>query len=172
MTRELVFIHGRAQQRKDSAALKAEWLEALDDGLSKSVLRLPIPTTSVRFPYYGDTLIQFVGGKTPTEAAEVIIRGGPPGTTPEEAIMREMITSVPLIVDAGVGTASDAALAMELGADAVLMNTAIAAAEDSEKMARAMKAGIEAGRLAWESGRMPKKLYASASSPLVGVVGS
>jgi thiazole synthase len=87
-------------------------------------------------------------------------------------IMREMITAVPLIVDAGVGTASDAALAMELGADAVLMNTAIAAADDSVKMARAMKAGIEAGRLAWEAGRMPKKLYASASSPLVGVVGS
>jgi thiazole synthase len=86
-------------------------------------------------------------------------------------IMREMITAVPLIVDAGVGTASDAALAMELGADAVLMNTAIAAAEDAVKMARAMKAGIEAGRLAWESGRMPKKLYASASSPLVGLVG-
>src|SRR3954454_25272087 len=87
-------------------------------------------------------------------------------------IMREMITEVPLIVDAGVGTASDAALAMELGADAVLMNTAIAAAEDAVKMALAMKAGIEAGRLAWEAGRMAKKLYASASSPLVGVVGS
>jgi thiazole synthase len=87
-------------------------------------------------------------------------------------IMREMVTAVPLIVDAGVGTASDAALAMELGADAVLMNTAIAAAEDAVKMARAMKAGIEAGRLAWEAGRMAKKLYASASSPLVGVVGS
>jgi len=87
-------------------------------------------------------------------------------------IMREMITEVPLIVDAGVGTASDAALAMELGADAVLMNTAIAAADDSVKMARAMKAGVEAGRLAWEAGRMPRKLYASASSPLVGVVGS
>ena len=87
-------------------------------------------------------------------------------------ILREMITAVPLIVDAGVGTASDAALAMELGADAVLMNTAIAAADDSVKMARAMKAGIEAGRLAWEAGRMPRKLYASASSPLAGVVGS
>ena len=87
-------------------------------------------------------------------------------------IMREMITEVPLIVDAGVGTASDAALAMELGADGVLMNTAIAAADDAVKMARAMKAGVEAGRLAWEAGRMPKKLYASASSPLAGVVGS
>ncbi len=87
-------------------------------------------------------------------------------------ILREQITSVPLIVDAGVGTASDAAIAMELGADGILMNTAIAAADDSEKMARAMKLGVEAGRLAYESGRMPKKLYAAASSPLAGVVGS
>jgi thiazole synthase len=86
-------------------------------------------------------------------------------------IMREMITEVPLIVDAGVGTASDAAIAMELGADGVLMNTAIAAADDSVKMALAMKAGVEAGRLAYEAGRMPKKLYATASSPLSGVVG-
>jgi thiazole synthase len=87
-------------------------------------------------------------------------------------ILREMIVEVPLIVDAGVGTASDAAIAMELGADGVLMNTAIAAAEDAEKMARAMKLAVEAGRLAFESGRMPKKLYATASSPLAGVVGS
>jgi thiazole synthase len=86
-------------------------------------------------------------------------------------IMREMITEVPLIIDAGVGTASDAAIAMELGADAVLMNTAIAAADDSERMARAMKLAVEAGRLAFEAGRMEKKLYASASSPLAGVVG-
>jgi thiazole synthase len=87
-------------------------------------------------------------------------------------ILREMITQVPMIVDAGVGTASDAAIAMELGADGVLMNTAIAAADDSLKMARAMKLAVEAGRLAYESGRMPRKLYASASSPVTGVVGS
>src|SRR6266446_2674807 len=85
-------------------------------------------------------------------------------------IMRETVTAVPLIVDAGVGTASDAAVAMELGADGVLMNTAIAEAEDAEKMARAMKLAVEAGRLAYEAGRMPKRLYASASSPLSGVV--
>jgi thiazole synthase len=87
-------------------------------------------------------------------------------------ILREQITSVPMIVDAGVGTASDAAIAMELGADGILMNTAIAAAEDAEKMALAMKLAVEAGRLAYEAGRMPKKLYAAASSPLAGVVGS
>src|SRR5579864_4903282 len=86
-------------------------------------------------------------------------------------ILREIITTVPLIVDAGVGTASDAAIAMELGADGVLMNTAIAEAEDAEKMARAMKLAVEAGRLAYESGRMQKRLYASASSPLAGAVG-
>src|SRR6516164_4928990 len=86
-------------------------------------------------------------------------------------IFREMITEVPVIVDAGVGTASDAAIAMELGADGVLMNTAIAAAEDSVKMAQAMKLAVESGRLAYEAGRMERKLYASASSPLTGVVG-
>jgi len=85
-------------------------------------------------------------------------------------ILREMITEVPLIVDAGVGIASDAALAMELGYDGVLMNTAIAEAQDSEKMAVAMKLAVEAGRLAYLAGRMPKRLYASASSPLEGVV--
>jgi thiazole synthase len=85
-------------------------------------------------------------------------------------ILRETITAVPMIVDAGVGTASDAAVAMELGADGVLLNTAIAAAQDSGKMAAAMKLGVEAGRLAFQAGRMPKKLYASASSPLDGVV--
>jgi thiazole synthase len=86
-------------------------------------------------------------------------------------IMREMITQVPLIVDAGVGTASDAAIAMELGADGILMNTAVAAAQEPEKMALAMKLAVEAGRLAYEAGRMEKRLYASASSPLAGVVG-
>jgi thiazole synthase len=87
-------------------------------------------------------------------------------------ILREQITSVPMIVDAGVGTASDAAIAMELGADGILMNTAIAAADDAGKMAFAMKLAVEAGRLAYEAGRMPRKLYAAASSPLAGVVGS
>jgi thiazole synthase len=85
-------------------------------------------------------------------------------------IIREMITEAPLIVDAGVGTASDAAIAMELGADGVLMNTAIAEAEDAVKMATAMRFAVQAGRLAYESGRMPKRLYATASSPITGLV--
>jgi thiazole synthase len=85
-------------------------------------------------------------------------------------ILREMITEVPLILDAGVGTASDAAIAMELGADAVLMNTGIACAEDSGLMAEAMKHAVIAGRQAYLAGRMSKKLYATASSPLEGAI--
>ena len=85
-------------------------------------------------------------------------------------ILRERVTEVPLIVDAGVGTASDAAVAMELGADAILMNTAIAEAQDAVLMAEAMRDAVSAGRKAFLAGRMPKKLYASASSPLAGVV--
>ena len=85
-------------------------------------------------------------------------------------ILRERITEVPLIVDAGVGTASDATIAMELGFDGVLLNTAIASAEDSEQMALAMKLAVESGRHAHLAGRMEKKLYATASSPLAGIV--
>jgi thiazole synthase len=84
-------------------------------------------------------------------------------------ILRERITEVPLIVDAGVGTASDAALAMEMGADGVLMNTAIAAASNPVLMAEAMQHAVLAGRQAFIAGRMPKKLYATASSPLEGI---
>lgn len=77
--------------------------------------------------------------------------------------------SVPVIVDAGVGTASDAGIAMELGCDAVLMNTGIAGAQDPVAMAEAMKLAVQAGRLAYRAGRIPKKLYATASSPLEGI---
>jgi thiazole synthase len=83
-------------------------------------------------------------------------------------ILREMITEVPLIVDAGVGTASDATVAMELGADGVLMNTAIAGANDPGAMAEAMNHAVKAGRLAFKAGRIQRKLYATASSPLEG----
>ena len=85
-------------------------------------------------------------------------------------LVREAV-KVPVIVDAGVGTASDATIAMELGADGVLMNTAIALAQDPVKMASAMKKAVEAGREAFLAGRMPRRMYASASSPLDGVVG-
>jgi thiazole synthase len=79
--------------------------------------------------------------------------------------------TVPVIVDAGVGTASDAAMAMEMGCDGVLMNTAIAGAKDPILMAEAMRLGIEAGRKAFLAGRIPKKLYATATSPLEGILG-
>jgi thiazole synthase len=109
-------------------------------------------------------------------ASAVMPLGAPIGSgmgiqnTANIRILREMITDVPLIVDAGVGTASDAAIAMELGADAVLMNSGIAHAQDPVLMAEAMKHAVIAGRAAYLAGRMPKKLYATASSPLEGVV--
>ena len=86
-------------------------------------------------------------------------------------LLIEAIPEIPVIVDAGVGTASDAAIAMELGADGVLMNTGIAGARDPVAMARAMRLAVEAGRLAYEAGRIEKKPYATASSPETGRVG-
>ncbi len=86
--------------------------------------------------------------------------------------IREIVKSVPVIVDAGVGTASDAALAMELGVDGILMNTAIAEAQDPLKMAAAMKLATDAGRMAYLAGRMPKRGHAQASSPVQGTIGS
>jgi thiazole synthase len=87
-------------------------------------------------------------------------------------LILEEITDLPVIVDAGVGTASDVAVTMEMGADGVLLNTAIAGARDPVKMARAMRQAMEAGRLAYEAGRIPRKAYASASSPVDGMIQS
>lgn len=75
MTRQLVFVHGRAQENKDSIALKAEWLDALSEGLKKNGLRLPVAESDVRFPYYGDTLFDLVDRKAPDEAAKIVVRG-------------------------------------------------------------------------------------------------
>ena len=128
----------------------------------------------VVLPYTNDDLVTALR-LVDAGAAAVMPLGAPIGSGmgiqnfSSMRILREKITSVPLILDAGVGTASDAALAMELGADGVLMNTGIAAAQQPEKMAAAMKHAVIAGRLAYLAGRMPKKLYASASSPLEGV---
>ena len=110
-------------------------------------------------------------------AAAVMPLGAPIGSglgiqNPNNIRIIKEQAKVPVIVDAGVGTASDAAVAMELGADGVLMNTAIAGAADPVAMARAMKLAVEAGRLAFLAGRIPRKSYATASSPLQGVVGS
>ena len=87
-------------------------------------------------------------------------------------IMREQLPDATIIVDAGVGVPSDAAIAMELGADAILMNTAIAESRDPAQMATAMRLAVEAGRLGHLAGRMPKRLYASASSPIEGAIGA
>src|SRR3954466_1796890 len=110
-------------------------------------------------------------------AAAVMPLGAPIGSglgiqNPNNIRIIKAQAGVPVIVDAGVGTASDATVAMELGADAVLMNTAIALAQDPVAMARAMRLGVEAGRLAYRAGRIARKAYASASSPLDGTIAS
>jgi thiazole synthase len=114
-------------------------------------------------PYTSDDIV-FAKRLIDAGAAAVMPLGAP-----NLRILRELITEVPLIVDAGVGTASDAAVAMELGFDAVLMNTAIAAAKDPLLMAEAMQHAVLAGRQAFLAGRMQRKLYATASSPLEGI---
>jgi thiazole synthase len=126
-------------------------------------------------PYTSDDIV-FAKRLLDAGASAIMPLGAPIGTglgmqnVASFRILREMITGVPLIVDAGVGTASDAAIAMELGADAVLMNTGIAGAQEPVLMAEAMKNAVIAGRQAYLAGRMEKKLYATASSPLEGVV--
>ena len=146
-----------------------------DNEQTLEAARVLVKEGFVVLPYFTDDLIM----------AKKLLDAGCPAVMPLAApigsglgvqnpanlrIMREQLPDATIIVDAGVGTASDAAIAMELGADAVLMNTAIAEARDPEKMAEAMKLAIEAGRLAYLAGRMDKRLYASASSPLPGVV--
>jgi thiazole synthase len=147
-----------------------------NEGLLEAT-RVLVKEGFVVLPYTNDDLVN-ARKLIDAGAAAVMPLAAPIGSglgiqnTTNLRILRETIQEVPLIVDAGVGTASDAAIAMELGFDGVLMNTAIAEAEDSEKMAAAMKLAVEAGRLAYLAGRMPKKLYASASSPVSGMVGN
>ncbi|MDQ3474127.1 MAG: thiazole synthase [Acidobacteriota bacterium] len=146
-----------------------------DNEQTLEAARVLVKEGFVVLPYFTDDLIM----------AKKLLDAGCPAVMPLAApigsglgvqnpanlrIMREQLPDATIIVDAGVGTASDAAIAMELGADAVLMNTAIAEARDPAQMAEAMKLAIEAGRLAYLAGRMNKRLYASASSPLSGVV--
>ena len=126
-------------------------------------------------PYTSDDIV-FAKRLVDAGASAVMPLGAPIGSglgiqnAANIRILREMITGVPLILDAGVGTASDAAIAMELGVDAVLMNTGIAAAHDPVLMAEAMKHSVLAGRQAYVAGRMEKKLYATASSPVENIV--
>jgi thiazole synthase len=125
-------------------------------------------------PYTTDDIV-FARRLIDAGAAAVMPLGAPIGSglglqnTANIQILRELITEVPLIIDAGVGTASDAALAMELGADAVLVNSCIAHAGNPVLMAEAMQHAVLAGRQAFIAGRMPRKLYATASSPLEGI---
>jgi thiazole synthase len=143
-------------------------------GLLEATIKL-VKEGFVVLPYTNDDLV--VAKKLiDAGAAAVMPLGAPIGSgmgiqNPANLrILREKITSVPLIVDAGVGTASDAAVAMELGADGVLMNTAIAEAQDTVLMAEAMRQAVEAGRKACLAGRIQKRLYAAASSPLGGML--
>jgi thiazole synthase len=146
-----------------------------DNEQTLEAARILVKEGFVVLPYFNDDLIM----------AKKLLDAGCPAIMPLAApigsglgvqnpanlrIMREQLPDATIIVDAGVGTASDASIAMELGADAVLMNTAIAEAIDPGKMAEAMKLAIQAGRLAYLAGRMQKRLYASASSPITGVL--
>src|SRR5260221_5931397 len=146
-----------------------------DNEQTLEAARILVKDGFVVLPYFSDDLIM----------AKKLLDAGCPAVMPlaapigsglgvqnpaNLAIMREQVPDATIIVDAGVGVPSDAAIAMELGADAILMNTAIAEARDSEQMATAMKLAVQAGRLAYLSGRMSKRLYASASSPIEGAI--
>jgi thiazole synthase len=146
-----------------------------DNEQTLEAARVLVKEDFVVLPYFTDDLIM----------AKKLLDAGCPAVMPLAApigsglgvqnpanlrIMREQLPDATIIVDAGVGTASDAAIAMELGADAILMNTAIAEAENAAQMAEAMKLAVKSGRLAYLAGRMPKRLYASASSPLHGAI--
>src|SRR2546422_5662012 len=166
-------------------ALSTEWikLEVIgdqttlfpDNEQTLSAARVLVKEGFIVLPYFTDDLIM----------AKKLLDAGCPAVMPLAApigsglgiqnptnlrIMREQLPNATIIVDAGVGTASDTTIALELGADAILMNTAIAEAQDQEKMAPPLKYALGAGRLTYGSGRIPKRLYASASSPLSGVV--
>ena len=146
-----------------------------DNEATLAATRILVKEGFTVLPYFSDDLIM-AKKLIDAGAAAVMPLAAPIGSglgiqNPNNLrILREQITEVPLIVDAGVGTASDACFAMELGIDGILMNTAIAEAEQPGEMAEAMKLAVQAGRIAYQAGRMPKRLYASASSPLLGVV--
>lgn len=146
-----------------------------DNEQTLEAARILVKEDFVVLPYFNDDLIMAkklldVGCAAIMPLAAPIGSGLGVQNPANLRIMLEQLPGATIIVNAGVGTASDAAIAMELGADGVLMNTAIAEAKDPAKMATAMKLAIEAGRLAYVAGRMSKRLYASASSPLQGVI--
>jgi len=146
-----------------------------DNEATLEATRILVKEGFTALPYFNDDLIM-AKKLIDAGAAAVMPLAAPIGSglgiqNPNNLrIMREQINEVPIIVDAGVGTASDACFAMELGVDGILMNTTIAEAENPGEMAEAMKLAVESGRLAHLAGRMAKRLYASASSPMTGVI--
>jgi thiazole synthase len=177
--------HAIRTARLAREALDTEWikLEVIgdqttllpDNEQTLEAAKVLVKEGFVVLPYFTDDLIM----------AKKLLDAGCPAVMPLAApigsgmgvqnpsnlrIMREQLPDATIIVDAGVGVPSDAAIAMELGADAILMNTAIAESPDPASMATAMKLAVEAGRLAYSAGRMPKRLYASASSPIEGAI--
>lgn len=179
--------HAVRTARLAREALETDWvkLEVIGDAVTLlpdneqtlEAARILVKEGFIVLPYFSDDLIM----------AKKLLDAGCPAVMPLASpigsgmgvqnpsnlrIMREQLPDATIIVDAGVGVPSDAAIAMELGADGILMNTAVAEAGDPEKMAEAMKLAVEAGRLAYVAGRMPKRLYASASSPIHGAINS
>ena len=177
--------HAIRTARLAREALETDWikLEVIgdqttllpDNEQTLAAARTLVKEGFIVLPYFSDDLIM----------AKKLLDAGCPAVMPLAApigsgmgvqnpsnlrIMREQLPDATIIVDAGVGVPSDASLAMELGADAILMNTAIAESPNPEQMAAAMKLAVEAGRLAYLAGRMPKRLYASASSPIQGAI--
>ncbi|WP_406944151.1 thiazole synthase [Halobacillus sp. SY10] len=152
-------------------------------GCDKTLLPDPIETLKATeelikegftvLPYTSDDVV--LARRLEELGAHAVMPGASPIGSGQGIINRENLrfiieqSTVPVIVDAGIGSPADAAQAMELGADGVLLNTAVSAAEDPVKMAEAMKLAIEAGRLGYEAGRIPKKRYATASSPMEGM---
>lgn len=177
--------HAIRTARLAREALETDWikLEVIGDPITLlpdneqtlEAARVLVGEGFIVLPYFTDDLIM----------AKKLLDAGCPAVMPLAApigsgmgvqnpsnlrIMREQLPDATIIVDAGVGVPSDAAIAMELGADAILMNTAIAESRDPGSMATAMKLAVAAGRLAYLAGRMPKRLYASASSPIEGAI--
>ncbi|MCC6327115.1 MAG: thiazole synthase [Acidobacteria bacterium] len=177
--------HAIRTARLAREALETDWikLEVIGDPITLlpdneqtlEAARVLVNEGFIVLPYFTDDLIM----------AKKLLDAGCPAVMPLAApigsgmgvqnpanlkIMREQLPDATIIVDAGVGVPSDAAIAMELGADAILMNTAIAESREPAQMATAMRLAVEAGRLAYLAGRMPKRLYASASSPIDGAI--
>ena len=177
--------HAIRTARLAREALETDWikLEVIGDQVTLlpdneqtlEAAKVLVKDGFIVLPYFTDDLIM----------AKKLLNAGCPAVMPLAApigsgmgvqnpsnlrIMREQLPEATIIVDAGVGVPSDAAVAMELGADAILMNTAIAESQNPEQMATAMRLAVEAGRLAYLAGRMPKRLYASASSPIQGAI--